>query len=108
MTPAQVRYAASKYAARLGGMGVRPSCAPLVAAGLPAAAQLGHAMWMCSELEGMSERGEMSSAHAVEKAMRWLGFVQGVLWAAGVYSVDDMKDDNRSSKVRSVPPADGG
>ena len=31
-----------------------------------------------------------------EKLMRWLGFAQGVLWAEGVYKLEELKDHNRS------------
>lgn len=31
----------------------------------------------------------------VEKAFRWLGFVQGVLWTKGIYTIDEMRDHNR-------------
>ena len=30
-----------------------------------------------------------------EKAFRWLGFIQGVLWAEGIYSIDELRDHNR-------------
>jgi len=30
-----------------------------------------------------------------EKFMRWLGFIQGALWADGVYGIDDLKEHNR-------------
>ncbi len=29
------------------------------------------------------------------KAYRWLGFVQGVCWSSGMYTIDDMRDHNR-------------
>lgn len=29
-----------------------------------------------------------------EKAMRWLGFIQGWLWAQGIYSVDELGKHN--------------
>lgn len=29
-----------------------------------------------------------------EKLMRWLGFMQGAWWAAGVYTVDELKEHN--------------
>lgn len=35
-----------------------------------------------------------------EKAMRWYGFIQGALWAAGVYSVDELKQHSNPD----VPP----
>jgi len=31
----------------------------------------------------------------VEKAMRWLGFIQGWLWARGFYTIEQMADHNR-------------
>lgn len=30
-----------------------------------------------------------------DKLMRWLGFMQGVLWATGVYTIDQLKEHNR-------------
>ena len=30
-----------------------------------------------------------------EKFMRWLGFMQGVLWACGVYTINDLQQQNR-------------
>ncbi len=35
------------------------------------------------------------SEDKIEKAMRWLGFVQGVLWVCGVYTLEQLKADNR-------------
>lgn len=34
----------------------------------------------------------------IEKANRWLGFIQGVLWAAGDYSISDLREHNREGK----------
>lgn len=31
----------------------------------------------------------------MEKAMRWLGFVQGALWMEGFCSIDELKDMNK-------------
>jgi hypothetical protein len=39
-----------------------------------------------------------------EKLMRWLGFLQGVLFAFGIYTVDEMRAHN---KPDAAPPADG-
>jgi hypothetical protein len=30
-----------------------------------------------------------------EKAHRWLGFIQGVLWLSGVYTLDELKEHSR-------------
>jgi len=35
------------------------------------------------------------SEDKIEKTMRWLGFVQGVLWVYGVYTLEQLKADNR-------------
>ncbi|MBI2475696.1 MAG: hypothetical protein HYV67_00440 [Candidatus Taylorbacteria bacterium] len=37
----------------------------------------------------------------MEKVFRWLGFVQGVLWATRVYPLTDLKDHNRPPEKRS-------
>lgn len=110
MTPSQVRYAARKYAARLAAAGAAPVRQDTSSLSFPESvrARMDHAAYMCSEIEGMGASGKMDGQHGLEKAMRWLGFVQGVLWASGLYTIDDMKDDNRSAKVRSAPPASGG
>lgn len=31
----------------------------------------------------------------IEKKMRWLGCVQGILWAVGVFSINDLKSMNQ-------------
>jgi len=35
-----------------------------------------------------------------EKGFRWLGFIQGVLWTEGIYTVKQMKDHNRPDGQR--------
>ena len=48
-----------------------------------------HALWMCHEAKKF--------AHASPaKAMRWLCFIQGVLWAADGWTIDEFKADNRA------------
>ncbi len=32
-----------------------------------------------------------------EKLMRWLGFVQGILFDEGVFSIDDLRNHNRKN-----------
>lgn len=36
-----------------------------------------------------------------EKVFRWLGFVQGVLWASRIYPLTDLKNHNRPPEERS-------
>lgn len=34
----------------------------------------------------------------VEKLMRWLGFIQGVLWAKQLYTLEELKSHNKGTK----------
>lgn len=58
---------------------------------------LSHVLWMCDETEGFVKAGRM------EKAFRWLGFIQGVLWMTGVASIDESKHQNMPD-APEVPP----
>lgn len=51
--------------------------------------QLNHLLFMA--IEGQS----LVDQERTEKAMRWLGFIQGALWGMGLVSIDGMKDLNR-------------
>ena len=51
-----------------------------------------HLMWMCDEAE-MTQ----IPVGEVDKAMRWLGFIQGVLCAKGVFTLDELRAHSRSS-----------
>ena len=44
-----------------------------------------HAMWMCETALDFVKEGEL------DKASRWLGFVQATLWACGHYTIDEMR-----------------
>lgn len=48
-----------------------------------------HLVFMCEEIENMIELGHRG------KAMRWLGFVQGALWARGDATIEKLKNINR-------------
>lgn len=47
-----------------------------------------HLLWMCNELDKIVDEGRM------EKAMRWLGFIQGALWEKGFFTIEELKKDN--------------
>lgn len=51
---------------------------------------LRHALHMCNEIKRLLEDEQHMKAH------RWLGFLQGVLWMTGVYSINDMRKHNKS------------
>lgn len=52
-------------------------------------AGMSHVMWMCEEAQQFVAEGR------VEKAMRWLGFIQGVLWMSQVRTLNELKDDSK-------------
>ncbi|MCK5022169.1 MAG: hypothetical protein KAR54_02900 [Candidatus Pacebacteria bacterium] len=33
----------------------------------------------------------------VEKTFRWLGFIQGCLWTSGLYSLEEIKNHNKTT-----------
>jgi hypothetical protein len=48
-----------------------------------------HCLFMCGSIKKFASDGES------EKAIRWICFIQGVLWSSGLASVDSMREDNR-------------
>lgn len=53
----------------------------------------------CREmLPQMREWAGSESDRNREKLMRWLGFVQGAFWVCGVYSINQMRDHNRTPR----------
>jgi len=48
-----------------------------------------HLRWMCQEIPKIIAEDKM------DKANRWLGFLQGGLWATNLKTIDEMRDDNR-------------
>lgn len=49
-----------------------------------------HTMWMCEQGIEFAGKGD------IEKAMRWLGFVQGMLFYTGHYTIDEMRAHSAS------------
>ena len=47
-----------------------------------------HLHWMCDQIPGFLKEGRR------EKVMRWLGFIQGTLWALDEYTIEEMKHHN--------------
>lgn len=54
--------------------------------------ELTHCLWMLSMI-----RSFVSNSDDREKTMRWLGFVQGVLYTKGIYTIDEMREHNRNN-----------
>jgi hypothetical protein len=50
---------------------------------------LNEAYWMCLEARKLIRQGRWS------KALRWIGFVQGLVWMGGLCSISEIKTHNR-------------
>lgn len=64
-----------------------------------------HLLFMCEQIETWArelEENNLPTPSLREKAMRWLGFVQGSLWSLGYRSVDELKDMNRSTEEENM------
>lgn len=48
-----------------------------------------HCYWMLDEIEKFLQEDR------IEKAMRWLGFIQGVFWSKHVFTIKQLTDHNR-------------
>ena len=49
-----------------------------------------HSLYMIEEIK------EFIKQDKLQKAFRWLGFIQSLLWIYGEFSLDDLKNHNRS------------
>ena len=49
--------------------------------------RLEHIHWMCREI--LEKKMTNSKQH------RWLGFIQGVLYSEGLFTIDEMKEHNK-------------
>ena len=52
-----------------------------------------HVAWMCDKAWDLAEEGH------TEKAMRWLGFIQGVMWCLNMRTINQMRDDSRQEET---------
>lgn len=89
MTPEQVQRAIQKYRKQFEMLGIRPQEFPHEKLVSSPQLILEHCYGMLDQMEAFLDEGRL------EKVFRWLGFIQGCLWAQGVYSLDALKGDNR-------------
>lgn len=57
---------------------------------------LGHCKEMIPKMDVFIDEGRR------EKFFRWLGFLQGVLWMEGMYTLEELKDHNRPDPDPSI------
>jgi len=86
MGPNQIVFVADLYEQQLNHYGHRPK--NLTEDKLAPVEATAHALWMCERIKGMAHQD-------IEKACRWLGFIQGILWTRGIYTIDEMRGHNR-------------
>lgn len=94
MTPEKVVSVLSQYRRRLATTPMRLSQEQFDSYchwrhGVPHRDVLCHLAWMCEQAIDFVAEGRM------EKAMRWLGFIQGVLWALGIKTLNELRDDSK-------------
>jgi hypothetical protein len=101
MTKEKIIELADGYFQTFHRQGVTPACKTLTEERTPAsrmmdppssrlawkADNLSHAMWMCGEVKRLA-------ATDLAKANRWFGFVQGICWTMGIFSVTEMRGHN--------------
>jgi hypothetical protein len=91
MTDDRVKEVAIKYDNRLADLDVEPlECDGKCASAL---VRLSHVRWMCRRISEM-----VDEQAPYEKIQRWLGFVQGVLYADGIYGIDDLRRHVRTTE----------
>jgi hypothetical protein len=54
-----------------------------------------HLLWMCRAACRFIDEGR------VEKAMRWLGFLQGMFYARGTFSIQELGEHSRPDELPS-------
>lgn len=87
MTGEKIKEVTAIYRERLTAAGYAPE--RFRADDTPACGQsLRHLLFMLDEID------DFVTAERMDKANRWLGFVQGVLWRNGLYTLEDLKSHN--------------
>ena len=86
MTKEQVLQVVKKYRGYLALAGDKPEQIDHEVAPTRGEA-LRHLLFMCDHVEKLVDTD-------LEKAMRWLGFMQGVFWAQGIFTLGDLRVHN--------------
>lgn len=89
MTPAKVLEATATYRNLFDWLGVEKIDYPHDKILDTLGHGLGHCYGMLAKIEEFVREDRM------DKAFRWLGFIQGVIWAQGVYPLESLKNHNR-------------
>lgn len=89
MTGEKIKEVLEIYRTKLEGLGLKPIDFEHHNLSPSREAALGHCLGMIPEMV------EFVDAGRIDKAFRWLGFMQGALWTHSVYTLEDLKNHNR-------------
>lgn len=89
MTTQQIKEIIHKYRTVINSAGLTAQEFPLNQYAINSNDQLKHCLYMIDKLEDF-----ITDNSKQEKAFRWLGFIQGVLWAHCMYTIEELKGDN--------------
>lgn len=92
MTHNQIKEAIAKYRDRFQLKKVKDGYFPHEEKNPSKQDVLEHCLGMLDSME------QFVDEERIEKAMRWLGFLQGCLWSIGEFSLEELKSHNRSAK----------
>lgn len=96
MDNTQILKISEKYATTLRGMGAKPqSCDTSLNVKPGDPCIYDHCLFMCEMIQKFA-------LEEPEKALRWVCFLQGVLWNSGLSSIDSMREDNRLALKKST------
>lgn len=91
MTPAKVRQVIDLYRIYFEELDIEPADYPEGKNLEDKLQGVAHCLGMIPKMEKFIEENR------IEKAMRWLGFIQGALWMAGLFTLKQLKEQNRQS-----------
>lgn len=93
MTYDEIKGVVGLYDIKLGEMGYQAErCDGKCAI---AEVRLKHVRWMCQEICRMLSDPTNMDLDDGQKIHRWLGFIQGVFFTDGIFSIQEMKEHNR-------------
>lgn len=97
MTPEKIREVIERYRAEFVRRNIAKRKIPDGKEDLTGQERMQHCHWMLDQMLVFLEEGRR------EKVMRWIGFIQGVLWDRGVFDLEDLKNHSRPDGPAFVP-----
>lgn len=89
MTPEKIRKVLSVYGKKFEELGIPKEQFAANSYVISDSQCLAHCRAMIDQIDVFLNENRM------DKAFRWLGFIQGCLWKAGIYSIEELKNHNR-------------